>query len=511
MFRSTVHPFATVTHRVCASAPPGDDLLDDLPPMDGDDEDDVPVQAYDTDQLSAFDAIEGEEDDGAADATLPIGDLIDTLPDAPDTAPEAGGDADVDTGDGGIAFSDELVDRSDDDAEGIPDDDASTGIDSLVALGEDDEHDGTEEPLENEIDESAYPELDLDEDGDLPVGLDVGEVDLPDEVPLPEWSHLRWERVDTPLVAVPMRWVTCGPSHVAAAGDGVVLISIGSEAPASCHFLPLDGHDGAELIGVGLTDAEKGELVFASRQRLMISIEGGKRVRRVADVHDDGPNAGLVHLGMSSATFAYASTLQGKLLVSADRGCTWRTIVGVGAVRALTVDEQGAAHVLASQDDQLHWLQSDEGGRWQSKILQGPPLELRLAPSPSIAVRGRTLALATQGGELTASLDAGDSWTKVRLPSQLRSVTVVPDDQGDMIVGAFYAESEDRSYLFAWRPGSNPSLVGDLSPDVAVGSADVDTSEGLGRAHHVVWDPVRGCVWVAGTFGLCAWRPKLPT
>ncbi|MFW5739036.1 MAG: hypothetical protein ACOC1F_01575, partial [Myxococcota bacterium] len=130
--------------------------------------------------------------------------------------------------------------------------------------------------------------------------------------------------------------------------------------------------------------------------------------------------------------------------------------------------------------------------------------------APAMAVHGSTRVLAAQSGALVASLDAGTTWHEVRVPAQLRSVTVVPGDKADMIVGALYAESEDRSYLFAWLPGQEPTLVADLSPDVTVGNADVDPSDGLGRAHHVRWDGVRGCVWVAGSFGLGAWRPSLP-
>ena len=478
--------------------------------MDGDEADEEPVEAFDAEQLSSFDALQGKDDDDKAEASLPIGDLIDELPDAPDTSPDTVEAAEeVNTGDGDIAFSDEASDE-DDDAEGIDGDDETGGIDSLSALGEDDEREGTDEPLEDEVDESAFPRLDADEQGGTADTLDIGELDLPEEIPIPDWSAVRWKRVEIPLVAVPMRHVASSGPNVVAAGDGVAMLTFEDDAPLACRFLPLEGRGGAELIGIALQDAEGQQLVLASRQRLMVSVDVGRQVRVVADVLDDGPDAEICWMGRG-ARFAYACTSKGRLLVSADPTRSWRPIDGVGLVRSIAVDERGTAHVLAWREGRLHWLRSDEDGRWQGKALEGAPQQLPDTPLPTMAVRGSTWVLASQKGILIASLDAGETWRQTRLPTPLRSVTVVPGEETDTVVGTFYVESEDRSYLFAWSPGKAPERVADLSPDVAVGSLELDPSEGLGRAHHVLWDPIRGCVWVAGSFGLCAWRPALPT
>lgn len=487
--------------------------------MDGDEDGDgsdgtgeEPVGAFDPEQLSSFDAERGDRDDDKTDASLPIGELIDELPDAPDTSPEAADAAEeVNTGDGDIAFSDEAS-GEDDDAEGIDGDDVTQGIDALSDLGEDDEREGTDEPLEDEVDESAFPQLDADEQGGDADNLDIGEIDLPDEVPVPDWSEVRWERVEMPLVAVPMRHVACSSRCVAAAGDGAVVLAYEDDAPPACRFLPLEGHGSAELVGIVLQDPDGRRLLLATRHRLMVSADAGRQVRVVADVLDEGPEAEITRMESAArgAGFAYACTSKGRLLVSSEPARGWRPIDGVGLVRSIAVDEGGTAHVLARRDGQLHWLRSDEEGRWEGKALQGIPQQLPEAPAPVMAVRGTTWVIASPTGMLIASLDAGETWQQTRLPTPLRSVTVVPGDEGHVVVGAFYVESEDRSYLFSWRPGAQPERVADLSPDVTVGTLEIDPSDGLGRAHHVRWDPIRGCVWVAGSFGLCAWRPALP-
>lgn len=508
--------------RALFAATEDDDDLCALPPMDGDD-DDAPVDAFDADDLAPMDEQHGREDDGLVEQGLPIGDLIDVLPGAPDTLPEGDGagvaEAAIDDdqtlsllelSEGAVAF-DDAGGCDDDDAEGVADDDIALGISELSELGQDDASEGTNEPLEDEVDESAYPELDDDEEDDGRPEVDIGDLRLPDEVPMPQWASVRWEGVSVPLVALPLRCVWCGSNRVVAAGDGAMMLSWEDDGAVASEFLPTEGRAGAELIGVGMADGSGSRIVFASRQRLMLSTDGGRTVRWVADVSHDGPAAALCRLEMGSidATFAYAVTLQGRLLVSADRGRAWRAMDGIGAVRGLAIDHVGAAHVLAIQEEQWHWMRSDEHGRWESKLLRH--VELSSGARPSMAVRGATRVLAVDDGTLLVSFDGGDTWNRSRVPPRLRSVAVIPGPSGDVVVGALFIESEDQSFLFAVEPDGEPELVADLSPDIAVDASDVDASEGTGRVDQIAWDDDRGCVWVAGEAGLSAWRRKLPT
>ena len=215
-------------------------------------------------------------------------------------------------------------------------------------------------------------------------------------------------------------------------------------------------------------------------------------------------------IGSTGSAFAYARTSQGQLLVSADPGRAWRTIEGIGTVLGMTIDEEGTAHVLSTREDRWQWWRSDEAGQWEAKPLPDAPFRGFREPTCCTAVLDSTWVVAGRDGTLVASTDAGETWNETRLPSQVRAVTVARLAGGPRVVGALYLESEDRSYLFSWLPGSKPELVADLSPDVAVGESAVDSSEGIGRAHDVLWDAMSGSVWVAGTFGLCAFRPVLP-
>jgi photosystem II stability/assembly factor-like uncharacterized protein len=487
-----------------------DDLLDDLPPLDGDDENDTPpAETFDEDLLSSFEAITGDELDGQAEHALPVGDLIDQPydPSGPsdesDTVP-----GEVETGQEDISFVESSQTHSDDDQDGVDGDDTSLGVDALDDLEADDGTEGTQDALDSEVDESAYPELDSDDESDLPGGVNVGELDLPDEVPMPSWSDARWHRANTPLVAVPMRSVVCTASLVVGAGDGVCMLALDPDTVGTCTYLPLGDSEGVEFISVGFAPSH-GNVLLASRQRVLEARPDGNTHRWFDGGLQAGDGLHRVEFGGTGDTFAYALTMRGDLRVSADHGRTWRTMDGVGKVLALAVDEAGSAHVLAISDGTRRWLRTDDHGRWESIPLNVPD-NLAHGDVAAIAVAGGTWAIALERGDLLASSDDGETWTRTKVPPGVRGLTIVPANGTATVVGTLYLESQDRSCLFAWTPGQEPSLVADLSPDVTVGAGDLDPSEGLGRAHQVIWDPFRGCVWVAGAFGLCAWSPTLP-
>ncbi len=487
-----------------------DDLLDDLPPLDGDDENDTPPSdTFDEDQLSSFEAITGDELDGQAEHALPVGELVDLPYDPSGASDEAdAAPSEVDTGQDDIFLIDASETRADDDQDGVDGDDASLGVDALGDLEADDGTEGTQDPLDSEVDESAFPELDSDEEADLPGGVDVGELDLPEEAPMPSWSEALWHRASTPLVADPMRAVVCTASLVVAAGEGACVLALDRESVGTCHNVPLDESETVEFISVGLCLPDA-RLLLASRQRILETTQAGDPRRWFdGDLRaEDGFQR--VEFGGTEEAFAYAMTTHGDLRVSADHGRTWRTMDGVGKVLALTVDEAGSAHVLAVSEGSCRWLRTDKHGQWESVPLHTPE-DLVRGEVAAIAVGAGTWAIALERGELLASSDDGETWAVAKVPPGVRGLTVAPSNGSNTVVGTLYLESQDRSYLFAWTPGEEPVLVADLSPDVTIGTPDLDPSEGLGRAHHVVWDPFRGCVWVAGAFGLCAWSPTLP-
>ena len=117
-----------------------DDLLSDLPPLDGD-EDDEPEGTPDLAELELLpDESPEDRDDGVID-DLAIGELIDTLTD--DTPDDAADSADLDTGEADVSLF-EGASRSDDDAAGVDGDDTSLGIDAVPEQGAgDDDSEGT--------------------------------------------------------------------------------------------------------------------------------------------------------------------------------------------------------------------------------------------------------------------------------------------------------------------------------------------------------------------------------
>ncbi|PIE05397.1 MAG: hypothetical protein CSA75_04970 [Sorangium cellulosum] len=322
---------------------------------------------------------------------------------------------------------------------------------------------------------------------------------------------MRWERVEVPLVTLPLRAVACYRDQIMAAGDGAVRIRWEGDTRLR-SYLALKGCEAVELIGIGLADERAQHIVMASRQRLMMSTDGGQTVNRSANVDVNAPSAGLRHveLGPCGAKFAYADTTNGKLLVSADRGCAWRSMSGIGSVRGFALDQDGTAHVLSSREGQLQWLRSDDTGQWDTRLLNDA-FQLPEGAEICVAVRGDTWVVATFDGLLYISTNAGKQWRSLRVPPQLRSVAVIPEVDRNVVVGALYLESEDRSYLFTVDPDRQVLLVADLSPAVPVDPIEGDPSEGIGCVHHVVWDDNRSCAWIAGAAGLAAWQPKLPT
>jgi hypothetical protein len=125
---------------------------------------------------------------------------------------------------------------------------------------------------------------------------------------------------------------------------------------------------------------------------------------------------------------------------------------------------------------------------------------------------GTKLALfGTPGGAFWMRTATVGEWSAFAVAPEACAAAVVDTDTGPFAVVAVYSESEDRSYLLRIGASGEAEMVGDLSPDVAVPSGDdAEESEGMGRVSTIVWDGRRGWLWVAGRFGLQAWRPVFP-
>ncbi|HPB96600.1 MAG TPA: hypothetical protein PKW66_11855 [Polyangiaceae bacterium] len=489
-----------------AAAQSNDDLLDDLPPLDGEEEGEEQDVGLQQEFLEENDTACGEEQDGFPDFSLPVGELIDTPWDIDRPSLEEGDElAGVDPVQDDIPPFDISHRREDDDDEGVTNDDIALGIDDLEAVERDDGAEGTSDSLDNEVNESAFPHLDTSDDGDDGDQVDVGLIDLPDEVALPAWAEARWHRTHTPLVAAPMSFVICTPRLVAAAGHGICFLDE-CEGTERCAVLPIPDSKHSEFVSMGF--APRDRVMLASRQRFFETTRSVQTCQWFESGLSKGDAIAHVVYGLCDRAFSYASTTQGELLVSADHGRTWKRVDGLGKVLGLTSDEKGNAHILTVSETSFFWLDADDEGRWESKLVKAV---LSTHGVAALAASSDTWVAALEDGALLASPDRGETWFHTKIPVGIQSLAILPNEAKATIVGAIYLESHDRSVLFSWIPGQEPTLVADLSPDVAVVGADADPTEGLGRAHHLRWDPFRGCLWVAGAFGLIAWSPSLPT
>ncbi|MCU0690844.1 MAG: hypothetical protein MUF54_05520 [Polyangiaceae bacterium] len=487
-----------------------EDLTPDLPPIDDDPDGDSIEEADDRDVASQFEALEAEasaEGDGAPDPTLEVGDLLSA---SPELAVDRDDDArDLDIGDLASDFAQYGETSCDDDDEGgFVGEDASVGISDVPAFGsDDDDGQADSDPSDSEIDERAFPELDSDDELDLPGGLDIGEDGFPDEPAAPEWADVRWERVSTPLVAVPMASVVVADSIVLAAGEGAVRLLADGQGTMTSDWIVADGLARGELISC-CTSADRGGVVLlATARTLFRSCDGGRTIQAVAAPIATVSGAGLasVCLGSPDSGLVYVIRHDGALLASWDDAATWRVMDGIEAVGAVCSDERGSVQLLVRQPSGARLLGSDREGCWSSLKLNELPSEVDLRQAKLLAKRGSVIALGEASGRITVSWDAGETWITRRVPHTVCALAVVPKD---LVVGAVYAESEDKSYLFRVTRAGTVELVADLSPDVAAdGSQEADESEGLGQASALAWDNNRGVLWVAGRFGLVAWRP----
>ncbi len=487
--------------------PSDDEPVDDLPPIDGDDGDDQLDLAIEDDLADELVEDAADTDDSVAD-DLHVGELVEWLDDALDAADDA---ADLDVGETVQAFGEAGTGRADDDASGVADEDLTLGIDAVPEQGE---GDAAGETVmgggEAEVDESMFPELDSDDEADLPGELRVDDTEVADEVPLPAWAAVRWEKVSIPLVAVPMTclWVTA--DRAVTAGDSAIELDFGQEQVPDARRLELAGLPSGEIVAIQGDGEDPSRLIVATHHGVHLSSDGGATVGSwTFRAPGEATIAGVTACSPRwRACYAHAS--DGSMFASAHPGSGWTRLEGIGSVRAVAQDAAGSLFVLALRDTPA-LLRFDTQGRWESEPLPGdvaPRLRGQrawLAMDPGLALFG------TPGGAIWMRTGRAGEWIARSVAPEACAAAVVDTGSGPFAVVAVYVESEDRSYLLRIEPSGEAELVGDLSPDVAIASGtDAEDSDGMGRVLAMVWDSRRGWLWVAGRFGLQAWRPGYP-
>jgi hypothetical protein len=488
---------------------PNDDLLGELPPLD---DDDGPAEEPDA---SLLDRVEddraGDLDDSNA-SDLCVGELLDPLADDRDALPddEAPGEQVPVTW---APIADERRSTDDDDAEGIDTDDAAVGIDGradVAAAERADEVQG--DPRGEEIDEAALPALDADDATDLDGGLgDEEDASMPDEIPLPPPGAEPWQRVPTPLVATPMSCVSVAPGSVLAAGSGAALLQIDSTGQTTPSWLELEGAPAGEWVAVAIETSGGTRWWGATRDGVFVSADAGASIAPA--LIGRGPASSAVRdlcLVGSKRPSPCLLTTAGLVTASGRGHGGWHDPCPGRTIRALARGERGTVFALATDRQDAALLRSDDGLAWTPQPLAPEAARVARAAAPMLAVRGATIVVAEPGGAAAVSRDEGASWRSVALPSGLTALAVGEDDGRAVVLATVFVESEDRSCLLAVDEQDRAWRVADLSPDVAVGAIDgADESEGTGRADAIAWDEHRGWAWVAGRFGLVAWRPGM--
>ncbi|MBI5537425.1 MAG: hypothetical protein HY898_32175 [Deltaproteobacteria bacterium] len=180
-----------------------DELLDDLPPMDDDDQDDKQEEVQ-TDLDLEAEELDRDLDDSVA-SELQIGELVDGDDDASEPGTEDPREIDIGAPD--IDIQEDKHGERDDDAAGVPGDDAAVGIDTVADAGVSDDADDQPGASGDDIDESALPQLDSDDEADLPGGVVIDEsVDISEKVALPSWALVRWEQIELRADESPSSW-----------------------------------------------------------------------------------------------------------------------------------------------------------------------------------------------------------------------------------------------------------------------------------------------------------------
>lgn len=487
---------------VVAAATASDEPLDDLPPIDGDDEEaDEPMAFDDLDERMLED---DSSDDSVAD-DLAVGELVAWLEEGVDAEDDAG---DLDIGEQVVMFGDREAAGEDDDLQGAACDDMTLGIDSIPEQGA---ADAADESVmgggEAEIDESQFPELDSDDAADLPWELRVDDTEIAEEVALPPWAAVRWQRVPIPLVAEPMACLWIGEDRVICGGQGALSLTFGPGAAITAEAMELDGLPSGEVIGVQGQAHESGWVLVATRHGVFLSEDGGKSVGAAA-FRPPG-EAAVAQVGASSrgCRACYARVTTGQVFASVHPDVTWKELEGLGLSRALTTDPNGNVGLLALRSAPMLFL-FDERGECESEHV---PTEASRELQASAAWLALGPGLKAFGDQARLWVCAPDTWESHALPRDICAAAVAATDSGPSLVVALHVEADDRAYLVQVTRDGSQEIVGDLSPDVALPSgAGEDEGDGFARVVAMAWDAWRSWLWVAGRFGLQAWKPVYP-
>jgi hypothetical protein len=260
------------------------------------------------------------------------------------------------------------------------------------------------------------------------------------------------------------------------------------------HALGAAGLEAGRVVGLSI----EGERVEG--ERVAALSEGG----RVLLSHDEGAHFELAALpeGVVAATVVIASgltwvrTRTGSLLAARFGKGLERLVVpgvlvslaadGTGGVVGLAVDEGGRPATL---------VRGRQDGTVACEALEAPAGRAGSA----VAGWGRHSAYVIASGRGVAVQRPGAGWQRFAWEGRVTALSFV-DDAGTL-VAATYAETDDTTGLVRLDTAGRISLVARVE-------ASRDDADADGRAVALVYDDLKGVVWVAGGFGIAAFAVR---
>ena len=464
--------------------PPGEDELDELPPLDGD-ANDAPEAESEVELEDLDDASEASLDDATGEDEP--ADTEDLELDESETGwlEEPNETPDLDLGDVAITEFREGECAADDAEEpGAGEEDFGFG-DAPERGGLDG---GDEGPLDadEELREQDLPALDADEEGDLEDAALVDEGFAADEPLGLPWAAAPWERVGAPFALVGARAVAC-------AGPGAIVA--GRSEAGEAQLVKVDLEGASQALGAsGLAPARIGALAVEGSTVAAVDDDGTVLVSR-----DGGQTflaTPLATAGLHAAQIAivdralWIRTRAGALLFAPPVGELRREPVP-GAVGALAggvrAGEQAAALALDAEGRPTALLRGLADGSLSRETLDAPDV----AQPGILAVRGGALAYAPRRGGI-AVRDAGGKWRSMTWPGLVTALAFVGDGA---LLAATYTDSEDSTTLVHVGVDGEPRVVARLGAM----RDDVDSD---GRVLSMAHDEAHGVVWLAGGFGV---------
>ncbi|MDI3289652.1 hypothetical protein [Polyangium sp. 15x6] len=455
-----------------------------------------------------------DTDPGAGDDDVDDGSFDDALPDLRDDGGDPLDDANAQDLDVGLDVSDDADAASGDDAEegvdvGSLDEDLATldGEESALdedrdenTFGDDDASDveldatqddggaeGTGENAENDVDESALPELDEsanDEADDEALADELLEEAARGKVP--PWAPSRFVVLEGAGAPVPCTAVTVCGGRVLAAGDVVLVVDEGAHAARQT---------GLDTPSTAVVATDEVTVVASARGGLLVSRDGCASATPVA-----GFRSGKSSVELAATPGRIWILHEGSLWSMTEREGT-PVLAREGGVRAIKA-AGGTLVVLATRPEgaAIERLRGDDEA-WQKAPLEGPAAELAVGDPRSglaVAAAGRRVAIVSPRG-LLLSNDGAHSFESIDLHD---------------VIGACFAGDEEDAPLYALMapPGDATSYVvrvgedGDVSRVAELRGQD---GTGLGEAS-IAWDGSREVVWIASRLGLVALGPARP-